>query len=318
MKKIFSFVSAVMLIFSLFSVNVFAYNTVVDDGAGLFSEYGFDSIRESCEAFAENTDFSVAVVTTDDALGKTAQEYADDYYNELIFDNGWSENGFLFLIDMDNREVYMSTAGECILTFSDSAVERILDSGYNDLAAGYYTDCILAMFETAATEYENYQGGNFYIPDEEDYSYGDPEFSDSVVQFDGEWYEVSPDGEWIPVNDYYYDYDYGYNSGSSRDGFDLGNVFVYIIIALIIAAISVFAVKSRYKNAGKGDEFDADDITLDLTHSTDNVISRNVVTTRIPRNNNNHRPGGRSGGFGGGSSVHRSGGVRHGGGGRKF
>lgn len=318
MKKIISFASAAMLIFSIFSVNAFAYNTVVDDGASLFSDDGFASISESAEAFAENTDFSVAVVTTDDALGKTSHEYADDYYDSLIFEKGWSENGFLLLIDMDNREVYMSTAGECILTFSDSAVDYIIDSGYNDLVSGYYADCILAMLETAATQYENYQGGNYYIPDDEDYSYGDSEFSDSVIQFDGDFYEVLPDGEWIPVDEY--NYDYGYNYGSSRrSGFQWSHVLFYIVIALVIAAITVFAVKSGYKNMGKGDEFDADDISLNLTNSSDNVISRNVVTTRIPRNNNHNRPGGKSGGFGGGASVHRSsGGVRHGGGGRKF
>ncbi len=312
MKKILSLASAVVLIFSLFSLNVFAYDTLVDDGAGLFSEYDIDLITENCEAFAGSTDFSVAVVTTDDAQGKTANEYADGYYNELIFDNGWSENGFLLLIDMDNREIYISTAGECILTFSDSAVERILDSGYDDVAESCYADCILSMLDAAEIEYESYNGGNYYIPDEDDFSYGDPEFSGGIVQFEGEWYEVTPDGEWIYADEYN-----EYNSAGSRDGFDLSNVLVYIVIALVIAAISVFAVKSRYKNTGKGDEFDADDITLDLTHSTDNVISRNVVTTRIPRNNN-HRPGSRSGGIGGGSSVHRSGGVRHGGGGRKF
>lgn len=322
MKKILSFASAVILILSVFSVSAFAYDTYVDDFADLFSDDEINLIEEAVESFASETDFSVAVVTTDDALGKTSQEYADDYYDSLIFNSGWSENGLLFLIDMDNREVYISTAGECILTYSDSSVDYIIDSGYNDLVSGYYADCVLAMLETAANEYENYSGGNYYIPDEEDYSYGDSEFSDSVVQFDGEWYEVSSDGEWVPVDEYNYDYgyDYGYNSGSrNRSGFEWSHVLAYIIIALVIAAIAVFAVKSRYKNMGKGDEFDADDITLNLTNSSDNIISRNVVTTRIPRNNNHNRPGGRSGGFSGGSSVHRSGGgIRHGGGGRKF
>ena len=68
---------------------------------------------------------------------------------------------------------------------------------------------------------------------------------------------------------------------------------------------------------GKGDEFNADDVSLELTASNDNVISKNVITTKIPKNNNNnHKPGGSGGG---GVSVHRSsGGVRHSGAGRKF
>ncbi len=313
MKKVFSLLISALLFAGLFSVNAFAYDIKLDDAAGLFSDDDIDAITKISDAFGLASDYSVAAVTTDYAEGKTAKEYAEDYYDSLIFDKGWSENGFLILIDMDNRELYFSTAGECTLTYSDYDVESILDSGYEYISDGYYADCVVAMLEHAENIYYNYSGGNYYIPDTDDYSYGDSEFSDGLVLYDGEWYEVSPDGEWIYAGEYD-----DYNSSGSQGGFELGNILIYIVIGLVIAAVSVFAVKSNYKNIGKGDEFNADDITLDLSHSTDNIISRNVVTTRIPRNNNN-RPGGRSGGIGGGSSVHRSsGGVRHGGGGRKF
>ena len=75
--------------------------------------------------------------------------------------------------------------------------------------------------------------------------------------------------------------------------------------------ISIKEVK--YKNFGKGDEFDTDDVLLDLTGSDDTVISRNVITTKIQKNNNHHRGGGAGG------SVSSGGGARsHGGGGRSF
>lgn len=313
MKKVFSLLISALLFFSLFSVNAFAYNITLDDSAELFSEDESKTITKISEAFAFNSDFSVAVVTTDNAEGKTAQEFAENYYDSLIFDSGWSENGFLILIDMDNRELYFSTAGECILTYSDSAVESVIDSGYEYISEGYYGDCVVAMLECAEDIYNNCDSDNYYIADTDDFYCGVSEFEDSLVLYDGKWYEVSPYGEWIYAGEYD-----DYNSSGSQGGFDFGNFLIYLIIALVIAAVSVFAVKSQYKNIGKGDEFNADDIMLDLTHSTDNIISRNVVTTRVPRNNNN-RPGGRIGGIGGGSSVHRSGGgIRHGGGGRKF
>ena len=38
-------------------------------------------------------------------MGKSAMEYADDYYDSLIFSSGWSENGMLFLeIGYDQKE----------------------------------------------------------------------------------------------------------------------------------------------------------------------------------------------------------------------
>lgn len=291
MRKILSALSAAVLFLMLFSVGAFAYDTVVDDAAGLFSADEIYSIEQAAEDFALNTDYSLAVVTTDDAQGKSAMEYADSYYDSLIFDGGWSENGMLFLIDMDNREIYISTAGECISAY-EYAIDSIIDSGYDELVSGYYADCILLMIDEA----KSYQNDESYYYDEEySYDYGD---------------------------NYYYDYDYGYDSDydyipsySSGNSFEITHILFYIVIALVIAAVAVFAVKSRYKNMGKGDEFDADDVLLNLTGSTDNIVSRNVVTTRIPRNNNHHRPGG---GMGGGMSHRSGGGIRHGGGGRKF
>ncbi len=116
----------------------------------------------------------------------------------------------------------------------------------------------------------------------------------------------------VRVDEYYYDS--GYNDYSYSSGFDFGDFAVYFVISLVAAAVAVFVVKSKYKNYGKGDEFDEDDIFLKLSAANDNVVSRNVITTKIPRNNN--RSGG---GFSGGGSTHTSSAGRsHGGGGRKF
>lgn len=317
MRKIALFTSVFILILNIFSFNVFAYDTLVDDAAALFSSDEISQIDDAADNFADETDFSLAVVTTEDALGMTSEEYADEYYNDLIFNSGWSHDGLLMLIDMDNREVYISTAGECIGVFDDSTVDYIIDCGYDDLIDGDYAHCMLDMIDAAKDAAENWSGDEYYILDEGDYSYGDSEFSGGIVEFDGEIYEVTPDGEWIPADEY----DYYYNNYGSSNKFKISNLLTYIVVSLVIAAIAVFAVKRSYKNTGKDEGFDADDVMLKLTGSNDTVISRNVITTPIPRNNNrnNHRGGMGGGSFGGGSSVHRSGGgISHGGGGRKF
>lgn len=46
-------------------------------------------------------------VTTDDALGKISMEYADDFFGNGGFGVGNDYDGILFLIDTDNREVYI-------------------------------------------------------------------------------------------------------------------------------------------------------------------------------------------------------------------
>ena len=294
MKRISAIILSALFLF-LFSVCSYAdsFDVMIDDRASLFSEEEAENIDGVAYEFANLTEFSVAVVTTENAMGKSAMEFADDYYDSLIFSSGWSENGILFLIDMDNREIYVSCAGLCIDEYSDYELNEIVDGGYAYVSAGKYSDCIITMISEAEKLFAESNDISSY--------YENGEF---IPTYGGEYEE-----------EYYYgDYDYSDN----ENGFSISHFLFYIIISLVIGGITVFAVKSSYKNIGKGDEFNADDISLELTASNDNVISKNVITTKIPRNNNNnnHRTGG------GGSrsvSVHRSsGGVRHSGAGRKF
>ena len=129
MKKLIATVFSIVFIF-VFSVSAFAsYNVMIDDGANLFTEDEIENINSAAYELASLKDFSVAVVTTEDSMGKTAMEYADDYYDNLIFNSGWSEDGICFLIDMDNREIYVSCAGLCIDEYSDYELNSIVDSG---------------------------------------------------------------------------------------------------------------------------------------------------------------------------------------------
>ncbi len=289
MKKVSALVFS--LVFALvFSVIAFAdYNVMIDDGAMLFTEEEEALIDGEAYSFATENNFSVAVVTTDNAMGKSAMEFADDYYDSLIFSSGWPEDGMVFLIDMDNREIYVSCAGLCIDEYTDYELNLIVDSGYLYVSDGDYAGCILAMITEAAEQANNSSDADAY------------------------YFE---NGKWMSAADGYYEDNYYYDSYNPQSKtFKISHVFIYMVIGLAIGGITVMSVKNNYKNTGKGDEFNADDISLELTGSNDNVISKNVITTKIPRNNNHNRHGGGRGG----TSVHRSsGGVRHSGAGRKF
>jgi len=292
LKKIISITLALFFVLS-FAVLAYAYDNFVDDSAMLFSSDETSEITDCVESFSLETGYSLAVVTTDDSMGKSSDEYADDYLDDLIDNQCWSEDSMLFLIDMDNREIYISTTGSAMDSYDSFQIDNIIDSGYSELVQGNYARAVILMTETAEGIYnesndENYDNIYGYIGSYEDYGYNE------------------------------YDYDYYDYVDNNRSGFsvDFTDILVYIIVGIGAAGITVLIVKSKYKNHGKDDMFDTDDISLDITGSTDNVISRNVVTTRIPKNNNHGKHGG---GFSGGGSVHRSSGGRmHGGGGRKF
>ncbi len=308
MKKL-TYVLFIILTFT-FSLNCFAYENIIADNADLFSDYEETEIASAIETFSSEKDFSLAVLTTDYASGLSSEELADNYLDNLIDSDGWQENSLLFLIDMDNRNVWISTCGDCVLAFNDSEIDNIIDSGYNSLVSGEYGDCILQMIDSARqVNTEIVDGEDFYID----------EFGNIIGEQSGETVIINDqiDDGWYYDNSDSYESDY-YISSNHSNSLNFSDIIVYVVIGLVAGVISVFIVKNKYKNTGKGDEFNADDVLLNLTASNDNIVSRNVVTARIPKNNNRGGHGG--GGFsGGGSSVHRSGSGRsHGGGGRSF
>ena len=73
----------------------------------------------------------IVITTTNDAQGKSSREYADDYFDYNGFGVGSDFDGILFLIDMDNREAYISTSGIGIRYLTDERIERILDSVFD-------------------------------------------------------------------------------------------------------------------------------------------------------------------------------------------
>lgn len=277
MKKIFSLLLAAVLFVS-FSAFAIAYESEVKDYANLFNEYELSQIASAASDYTASSDISLSVLTINDAQGLSSEEYANDYIDNLIDNEGWNESSMLFLIDMDNRNVWVSTTGRAEDTYYD--VDLIIDGGFDYLVNGEYAQCILGMIDAA---------------DNEAY------FFDNEGEIVEEHYIYFPEDA--------FEYEYGYEVQRSVG---ITDVLIYIIVGLGIGGISVLVVKSRYKNFGKGDEFDTDDVMLNLTGTNDTVISRNVVTTKIPKNNNHHHRGGTGG-------ARPSGGSRsHGGGGRSF
>ena len=94
----------------------------------------------------EQWNMNFLVVTIDDAQGKSAMEYADDFY-DAQFSEESEEDGILYLIDMDNREIYLSTSGTAIRYLTDSRIESILDEAYEYVVEGDYYGTFVTFIE---------------------------------------------------------------------------------------------------------------------------------------------------------------------------
>ena len=129
-------------------------DTRVFDEAGLFDEYEKEELETRIEEVRKSENIDLAVTTTDDANGKTSEAYADDFYDSHGFGTGDDASGVLLLIDMDNREIYVSTSGYAARVLTDDRIEDVLDSAYDSVADGYYADGALAAIDSIETYME--------------------------------------------------------------------------------------------------------------------------------------------------------------------
>jgi len=125
----------------------------VYDFADLFSDIEEKEIYNKIISYIDLSKYDLAVVTINENNKSDEVEYADDFYdyNNFGFDESFS--GLLFLIDMDNRVIYISTTGYAIKMYDDYRIDRIIDFGYDDLVDGNYDECILKMIQKTSEYY---------------------------------------------------------------------------------------------------------------------------------------------------------------------
>ena len=152
MKKAAVTIITFVLVF-LLSVTAFASQSLVDDSASLFSESEVAEITQQSADFSSETGLSLAVVTTDDTDGRTTEDFAEDYYDDLMNYRGWPEDGLMLIIDMDNREVFTSAVGNSWGYFSDSEISYITDCGFEEVSQDEYAGAISAMIDAASDSF---------------------------------------------------------------------------------------------------------------------------------------------------------------------
>ncbi|MDD5949144.1 MAG: TPM domain-containing protein [Lachnospiraceae bacterium] len=111
----------------------------VFDQADLILEEDETKLQEKIERTRSETHTDIVVLTTNDAEGKSSMAYADDFYD--VHDFGYEDShgtGILFLIDMDNREIWFSTSGDCMKYYTSSRIDSAIDQVYEKLKAGEY------------------------------------------------------------------------------------------------------------------------------------------------------------------------------------
>ncbi len=146
MKKLFGIIFLFIFLFN--STNVLAQSNSkteqrVFDNAGLLSDTQKEFLNDKCLKMGDELSLDIILLTINDAKGKTSTAYADDFYDDMEFGyNAPHGDGILLLIDMDNRELSISTSGTAISYFTDNRINSVFDVIAEYISDGkYYNGC---------------------------------------------------------------------------------------------------------------------------------------------------------------------------------
>lgn len=97
----------------------------LDDFAELLTAEEAAVLLNDLNEASERLQFDMVVVTATEMDGKTSEAYADDYFDENGFGFGADRDGALLLVNMEDREWWISTSGSGITALTDDAIDQL-------------------------------------------------------------------------------------------------------------------------------------------------------------------------------------------------
>ena len=165
-RKFKSLICLFIFLITLSPINVKAAETKnIKDYLNYLSEPKVQQLQGSIDEIANKYNLDTVIVITDNTEGKTSMEYADDFYdyNNYGFDS--EKSGILLLVNMDAREIWISTTGKAINIFSDTRIDTMINEITSYLSDGDYEGASRKFLERV-----DYYGTKGVVTDDEDLS----------------------------------------------------------------------------------------------------------------------------------------------------
>ena len=155
------------------------YTLYISDDANLLTDEEEAKLVEKIKRVAQNRNISLVIVTSNDVPKNKTQEYADDFYDYGGYGLDEEKSGALLLLDMKNRQLYISTTGKMIDIIDDQREDSIFDLAISKMKSkDYYEVC--NIFLSMASKYVEsgpLKGAFRY----DDNRYNDVDFSSFII-----------------------------------------------------------------------------------------------------------------------------------------
>ena len=257
MKKCFAWLICLsLLIFCVLTSAAGQTEQRVFDQAHLMGQTEIDSLESRIASMKIKYGMDFVVLTADDVKIGGSQAYADDFYDQHGFGTGSDASGFLFFIDMANREIHVSTSGVMIRYMTDARVNVLLDAVIPYVTAGEYIGAAYAALDQVEVFLKN------GIPDNQ--------------------YNQDAQGNVDPYQ------------RPKLKAVTMGEAAIALLSGLAGALILFFSVRGKYAMKGSAYSYDLKkNAAVNITGATDVYLRTQV--TRVPRASSNSG-GGSSGG----------------------
>ena len=264
-------------------MTVFAQLNRMVDEADLLSDDEEARVRQELNIISNEMMFDIVVVTVDSTEGEYIEDFADDYYDYNGYGFGEDYDGAILVINMEEREWYISTCGYGIVAMPSEDIDYIAEEFLSFLSAGEYEDAFLAFAESCQV-YVN-------------------EAREMGLKYDEEYYED------------YYEEDVVAPIEEKDSVIEIvGKLIACLGVGFVLAFIPMMIMKGKMKSVAM--QAEAHDYLVPnsrmLTVSRDKFLYHTI--NRVPRPKDNPN---RSSGGGGGVHISSSG-RSHGGGGGRF
>ena len=275
MKRILSLLFVLLLLPVLIFTASAEQRVFVIDNAQLLSDSEEAALRDVISDLCFVYEMDIVILTENSLNGARPQDHADDFYDY----NGYSEDGLLFLLSMEERDWYISTCGDARYVLTDYGIQQVADAALPYLSAGAYYDAFQAFLAALPEYFDAFAAGapiDGYADYSGDYYHGDQE---EILYYE-EPFEPS--------------------------------FFVALLVGIAVAAITVLIMRMcmNTKRPQHSAAVYMNNNSYRVTQHRDMFLYSNVTKTRRQQNTSSG---------GGGSSVHTgSSGRSHGGGGGKF
>ena len=122
----------------------------VFDDANLFTAEETADLNRTALSLINETGVDLVIVTTNSTGSRNSMEYADDYFDYNHFGIGPNRDGMLILINMQARDVRISTHGAALGYFRDADIEKLLDKIVKPLSNGNFNGAAEAFLYNSA------------------------------------------------------------------------------------------------------------------------------------------------------------------------